>query len=253
MVSTRLQREAARRASETRRALGRQLLELRTDGNLTQRQLAEAAGVSKTYVARVEAGAVRPTIETYTALAAALGSDFAARIYPGTGPTIRDRNQAPIVEALIRLATPIWHAFPEVPVRAPTRGVIDLVLHSEAESVVIAAEVETELKRLEQRLRWHAEKAEALPSSALWRAAVADERVPGVSKLLVLRSTDTNRRIVREFEATLLATYPGRTSQAYEALAGRARWPGAAVLWARTQHGQATILAAPPRGIRLGR
>ncbi len=130
---------------------------------------------------------------------------------------------------------------------------IDVVLHSEAEGVVIAAEVETELKRLEQRLRWHAEKAEASPSSALWRAATFMDRTPAISKLLILRSTAANRRIVREFESTLAAAYPGRAAQAHEALTGQAPWPGSTLLWASMANGVASILGAPPRGIRLGR
>ncbi|HEU0236506.1 MAG TPA: helix-turn-helix transcriptional regulator [Candidatus Limnocylindrales bacterium] len=255
MPPTQLQRAAARRTSETRRALATQLLHLREDAGITQAELASAVGLSQGYIAQIEAGLARPTIETYTALSMALGSDLSVRIYPNTGPAIRDRQQAPIVEALLRLIGPRWRAFPEVPVRAPTRGVVDLVLHREGPpSVIVASEIESEIRRLEQRLRWHAEKAAAMPSSDVWAAAVAaGGPVPAVSRLLILRSTRANRQIARDFEQTLRAAYPASASDCFRALRGDAPWPGPSILWASTDREPTRILEHPPRGVGLGR
>jgi transcriptional regulator with XRE-family HTH domain len=228
---------------------------MRTDAGLSQEELARAAGVSQAFVARVEAATLHPTIESYAALAAALGADLALRIYPNTGPQIRDRHQAPIVEALLALLHPRWRAVPEVPVRAPTRGVVDVTLHDPGPpSVLVAAEVESEIRRLEQRLRWHAEKAQALASSDVWRL-IRDEDAasPVVSRLLVVRSTRSNRDLARRFEQTLVAAHPARAVDAYAALTGVAPWPGSALIWAVVDGGAARILDAPPRGVRLGR
>jgi len=255
MPPTRLQRAAVRRTIETRRALASQLLHLRVDVGITQTELAAAVGLSQGYIAQIEAGVARPTIETYAALSTALGSDLSIRIYPNTGPAIRDRHQAPIVEALLRLIGPGWRAFPEVPVRAPTRGVVDLVLHHDGPpSVIVASEIESEIRRLEQRLRWHAEKAAAMPSSVVWAAAVATGGpVPTVSRLLILRSTRANRQLARDFEQTLRAAYPASASDCFRALRSDAPWPGAAILWASTDAGPTRILEHPPRGVDLGR
>lgn len=255
MAHTKLQREAARRAVELRRALARQLLELREDAGASQEDLARVGGLSQGYVARIEAGTVSPTLETYCAAAAAIGGELAARIYPHTGPAIRDRHQAPIVEALVALLHPRWRALPEVPVRAPSRGVVDLVLHDPGPPpVLVAAEVESVVRRLEQRLRWHAEKASALPSSDVWRAIVeAEGERPAISRMLVLRSTRATRDLGCRFAQTLAAAYPARAADAYAALAAGAPWPGPSVLWAALDGGRARILAGPPRGVRLGR
>ena len=62
------------------------------------------------------------------AIAAALGCDLSVRMFPGTGPRIRDRIQVAMSEALLASLHPRWRAQPEVPVYRPVRGVIDLVL-----------------------------------------------------------------------------------------------------------------------------
>ena len=62
------------------------------------------------------------------AIAAALGCDLSVRMFPGTGPRIRDRIQVAMSEALLASLHPRWRAAPEVPVYRPVRGVIDLVL-----------------------------------------------------------------------------------------------------------------------------
>ena len=68
---------------------------------MTRTELARSAGVDAGYLWRIEAGTERPSLEIYARLANALGADLAARLYPNTGPTIRDRHQAGILEALL--------------------------------------------------------------------------------------------------------------------------------------------------------
>jgi len=91
------------------------------------------------------------SLEVLTAIGAVLGCDLSVRYFPGSGPRIRDRFQAPIVEALIGILDQSWVPQPEVPVMRPVRGVIDLVIRREIE--VVACEVQSELRRLEQVLR----------------------------------------------------------------------------------------------------
>ena len=170
--------------------------------------------------------------------------DLAVRFYPGTGPLIRDHFQAAMIEAVIRELHHRWRRFPEVWVTHPVRGVIDLLLESDsAAEPLVATEAQSELRRLEQQIRWAGAKSDAL----------ADARGRPVSRLLLLRSTRRTRAIVAEHAGTVSAAYPARTTHVLAALAGRGPWPGAALLWADVAHGRAIIRATPPRGIALGR
>jgi hypothetical protein len=141
---------------------------------------------------------------------------------------------------------------PEVAVTRPVRGSIDLVAHDRPGRVLVATEIESLLRRLEQLLRWHQDKAAALPSSQLWRFVAGEDRV-SVSRLLIVRSTSTNREIARQHDGLLRAAYPGRAREARAALTGDTPWPGPTVLWADIRGSAAVILEGPPRGVTLGR
>jgi transcriptional regulator with XRE-family HTH domain len=238
-------RELARREAELRRRIGRQVQELRSEAGVSQRQLARCAGVSAGYLWKIEAGEASASLQVLTAIGACLGADASVRFFPGAGPRLHDRFQAPMVEALLRIRHASWSAQPEVPVPA-ARGVIDLVLARAADRCTIACECHSELRRLELVLRRAAEKATALGPRF-------DDGAP-TSTLLLLRSTESTRAIAKGYEATLTAAYPARAADAHAALTtANAAWSGAAILWARFERGRAQILDAPPRGVRVGR
>src|SRR5262249_2603765 len=120
---------------------------------------------------------------------------------------------------------------------------------------IVATEVESSIRRLEQQLRWAHDKADSLPSSTAWSilASTGDPR-PTISRLLILRSTRSNREAARMFEATLRADYPARAADIYASLtAGDSPWPGSGILWADVTAGRARILDRPPRGVPVGR
>jgi transcriptional regulator with XRE-family HTH domain len=235
-------RELARRERELRRAIGHQLLTIREDGGLTRAEVARAAGIDRAHYSRIEVGERGASLDVLTAVGAVLGCDLSVRYFPGSGPRIRDRFQAPIVEALIGILDQSWVPQPEVPVHRPVRGVIDLVLRRTIE--VIACEIQSELRRLEQVIRWSGEKAAAL--------GLAEEHP--ASRLLLVRSTAQTREVARRFEATLGAAFPTPSIDAFRALTQPAEaWPGPAILWARLEGGRAEILEGPPRGVRIGR
>jgi transcriptional regulator with XRE-family HTH domain len=215
----------------------------------TQRQVAAIAGVDHSHYARIEAGIANASIESLVAIAAALGADVAVRLYPGTGPRLTDRHQARIVEALIRGLHTVWQPHVEVAVSRPARGVIDVVLERPQPNVLVATEVHSAIHRLEQQIRWSADKATSLPSSDL----VGPGPPPIVSRLLVLRSTVATRSLARQFEATLRASYPARCADVIASLWYGADWPGPGLIWARIDGEHVEILDAPPRGVSLGR
>jgi hypothetical protein len=111
-------------------------------------------------------------------------------------------------------------------------------------------EAQSELRRLEQQVRWSRAKADALVDGP----ADAD-RPPNrrVGRLLLLRSTARNRTIVAQYTDLMSAAYPAMAADAYAALTGEAPWQGDALVWCRVDGGQATILEHPPRGISVGR
>jgi len=198
--------------------------------------LAREAGVPYQQLWLMMAGKAKPSLETYAKLGVPLGADLSARLYPNTGPTIRDRHQARILEAELGILHPRWRRFGEVSVWKPVRGAIDLVLHDPAAELVVAEEIESDVRRIEQTIRWSKEKVEALPSWSGWPALIgADGRLPSVSQLLVVRRTRANERVAREFAQQLALAYPAHPEDALAALAGSKPWPGSALVWARIE------------------
>ena len=242
MTRTRLQIDADERTARKRATLAEDLQRLRADAGVSLTAAADAAGIDRSVVSRIEAGTLHPTLETYGRLAAALGADLAARVYPQTGPAIRDRHQVRMAELLITFLHPRWQPAPEVAVRRPVRGWIDLALHEPTDHLIVAAELESELHRIEQLLRWSTEKAEALASSSMWPSWTASGREPRVSRLLVLRWTRANRHAAAAARRLLREAYPADPRDAMDALGGTAPWPGAALVWARIDARSASLV-----------
>jgi transcriptional regulator with XRE-family HTH domain len=251
-VRTRLQLAADRTAAAARRTAGENLRHLREDAGLSKSAVAAIAGIDRTYMTEVEDGDPGVSLEVLERVAAAVGADLSLRVFPNTGPPIRDRFQAPMIEALLRAISPAWDRHLEVGVHRPVRGVIDLVLAIAGLGRIVTVEAHSELRRLEQQLRWAAEKSEALPSAALWPALTRTGVVVAVpARVLLLRSTSTTRRLATEFATTLAAAYPASPGEVLAALADPTRsWPGNGLLWARVEGPQATILSGVPRGVR---
>ena len=198
---------------------------------------------------RIEAGAAHPSLESLVAIATAMGADVSIRMYSGRGPRLTDRHQAPMIEATIRELAPVWRPHLEVHVVHPVRGFIDAVLERRDLRLFVVAEFESSLPRLEQQIRWAAEKAAAVGTSDL----VGPGPAPAVSRLLVLRSTESTRGLARTFEATLRAAYPTPTRLAVESLRTGSPWPGDAIVWIRIDGDRVELLDGPPRGVRVGR
>ncbi len=200
---------------------------LRGDAGLNAAELARGSSVDPGFLCRIEQGTEHPTLDTYARLAAVLGADLSVRLYPNTGPTIRDRHQARILEALLAALHPRWRAYPEIAVRRPSRGWIDVGLHDPQSRTIVATEIQSELRRLEQLIRWAGEKAASLPS---WEGWARIGEAPNVSQLLIVRDTRATRSVVREFRRTLDAAFPAHPEDALEALTGAAPWPGPSLL-----------------------
>lgn len=246
---TRIEVAASRRTLELTRAIGEEVRRLRVDSGLSGRRLAHAAGISHSTLLSLEAGAGDPTLAVVARVAGVLGCDVSFRLHPGAGPIIRDHLQVPMLEALLLVRHTRWRPSPEVAVRRPVRGVIDLVLDDDVHGTIVATEAQSQLRRIEQQVRWSHAKADAL---AVLRAESGPEAP--VSRLLLLRSTEQTRAAVALAPQLLMAAYPGRSMDALDALTSATRpWPGATILWVRVEGGRAHLMERPPRGISVGR
>jgi len=240
---------ARRTAGAVAQHLSEDIRRLREDSGLTRAALAAEAGLDRTFLGRVEDGVARPSLETYARIAGALGADLSARLYPNTGPIVRDRHQARILEALLAIAHPRWRGFTEVAVRRPARGWIDLVLHDLEARMLVAVEIQSTLPRVEQLVRWSAEKASSLPS---WIGFGQLGEVIGTSQLLVVRSTRATRDIGRQFARQLQIAYPAHPQDALEALTGDRDWPGPALVWAGLDERRVRFLPNRLREVAAG-
>jgi transcriptional regulator with XRE-family HTH domain len=240
MRTTALERDAKRAARKTRGRLVEDLERLCADSGVSHAALARASGVPGSFIARILAGTANPSLETYARLATALGADLSARIYSNTGPAIRDRHSVPILEAFLDLLHPRWHPFTEVAVHRPDRGWIDVVVHEEHERLVVAGEIQSTLNRIEQLIRWSGLKAESLPSWERWSHLPGP---PTISRLLVVRWTRETRNAARAAERQLRVAYPVHPDDALAALSGTVAWPGAALIWARAEHGEVRLVS----------
>jgi transcriptional regulator with XRE-family HTH domain len=243
---TRREIEIERRDRELRRTLGAQLRQLREDAGISQSALARAAGISAGFQSKIEDGTARPTHATYIGLAEAVGGEFRAWFEPGLGVSLRDRYQAPMIEGLLRIAHPRWVRFTEVVVRRPIRGIIDLVLCDLDEPILVAGEAHSQVRRLEQQQRWANQKADAVLGGSDLPLLRDGGPPPPVSKLLILRDTTLHRRLASDFRETIRAGYPADPRAAYDALTGRSRWPGPAVLWVRVRGAAVEVLRDAP-------
>ena len=245
MADTLILRAARERERELGRRLARDVRDARRDRGVSQRALAAAAGLDQALLSRIESGEVTPSLHSLTALATALGMQPSVRLFPAVGPRIHDRVSAPITDALLSIAHPRWRPRLEVFVTRPARGVIDIVLAEAQGPDVVATEVQGQLRRVEQQLRWAGQKADSLPSANGWPWTAGP---PRIARLLVLRSTPDTRALARSLPELFRAAYPAAEADAHLALTtDGSPWPGNALLWAEVAGGRARILDGPPR------
>lgn len=248
---TAIERVAARQAHDIRGRLGSELRTAREDAGISLSRLAGRCGMSKGQLHRIEAGTSQPAWEVPARLRAALGRRVSLALYPDGEPLVRDHISAAMNEALLRVRHDRWRPRLEVAVYRPVRGSIDLVLEDPADVHVVACEARSDLRRIEQELRWFRAKADALPAA---REVETDGRPPRrVDRLLLLRSTQRTRTIVSRYRELIGSAYPAVAQRAYSSLVGNVPWPGDGIVWCRFETGHATILDRPPRGIMVGR
>jgi hypothetical protein len=178
-----------------------------------------------------------------------MGHVVSVRLFPSTGPRVRDHLQVRMIEALLAVLHPRWHARLEVPVYRPARGVIDVLLHDAEQGDIVAGEGHSVLSAVERQLRWAALKCDSLPSADGWPFGQPVE--PRATRLLLLRSCAEMHDLVRALPATFRAAYPSDSRAAVDALTGSTTtWLGSAIVWADIRGAATRILEGPPRRLR---
>jgi transcriptional regulator with XRE-family HTH domain len=248
---SRLDLWAERRAAEIVTAVAGDLRRLLDDTGVRPADVARASHVSPDMVSRILRGERQASIQTLARIALALGGDLSVRLAPGAGVAIHDRVQARMVDAFVPDLDARWTPFPEVPVRTPARGAIDLVIVDSRDGSFVAVEFQSQLRRAEQTLRWSNEKAAALSATDLYRmATTAAGAPPPVHRLLVLRSTQATRAVVRELPALFAAAYPVPAGSAVTALRGRSALQGDALVWMHMHGRSARLMDGLPVALR---
>lgn len=249
MGDTRLQREIHSRRRDLRRALAAELRRVLDIRGVSLRALGGAIGVDPSHLSRVLAGGHAISQDALVAVATGLGYDVSVRLFESTGPRVRDRNQARMMEALIDDLHARWSSRLEVAVYHPVRGVIDVVLQDREAADIVAGEGQSALASVEHQLRWAGQKADALPSARGWPWTGGDK--PRVSRLLLLRSCAANHDLVASLPGTFHAAYPESTEEAVAALRGsEPAWPGSAIVWVRVDGARTRLLDGTPRAAK---
>ncbi len=202
------------------------------------------------HLARVEGGGRSASIEAIVAAAAGLGHDVSFRLFPTTGPRVRDHIQARMVEALLDALHRRWVVRLEVAVYQPVRGVIDVVLQDRASGDIVAGEAHSAIHAVEHQLRWAGQKADALPSARGWPWLDRPEP-PRIGRLLLLRSSAAMRDLVATVPRTFSTAYPASTSAGIAALTvDHTPWPGDAIVWVQVDGSATRLMGGQPRGIQ---
>ncbi len=240
----------ARPRDEARKAIGRELRRIRQDEGVSLRALGAACGVDPSHLARAELGRHSLSTDALVAAADVLGCDVSVRLFPRRAPTIRDRLQVLMLDALLGSLHHRWTPRLEVAVYRPVRGVIDVVLVDSITPDLVAGEGHSQLHTVEGQLRWAGQKADALPSAAGYPWADRLD-TPPVGRLLLLRSCAATHALVRDAPNVFRAAYPGDTRMAVAALTGKTeRWPGAAIVWVEIDGKSSRLLQGEPRRLR---
>jgi transcriptional regulator with XRE-family HTH domain len=189
--------------------------------HLTQQQVADAVGVSRSHIAKIELGQGNPSLRVVERIASALELelDLAARspIVVGT-PDQRDLVHARCLSHVEgRLRNAGWATAREVEiVQARSHGWIDLVAFDRSSATVAIIEIKTRLDDLgaiERQIGWYERSAYDVARRLGWQPRLT------VSWLLVLASNEveTTLRANRELMAR---EFPERARVMTERLAG---------------------------------
>lgn len=195
-----------RRADAMARRFGAELRLARTTSGLSQRALGEMAGVSQSFVSRVESGSRRADWPTACALCAATGHDLSVRLFPTRSVSVRDSGQLAVCETIARASAPLRRPRLEHPVGPGDLRAADLLLIGPED--VIHIEVERRLVDLQAQLR----------AAQVKRSVLAEQMKVPVRLVLAVPATARNRAVLASLAPILEAALPKTSAEVWHAI-----------------------------------
>jgi transcriptional regulator with XRE-family HTH domain len=191
-----------RRGMRLLREFAEEIRAARLLAGLSQRSVAEAVGLSKATISRIER-CVPPFVDFVTAarIARVVGLDLSVRAFPAAGP-LRDEGHVKLVRRFLAEVASVVTRRLESPIRLPgDQRAWDVLLMVGGRRIGVA--VETRIRDLQALLRREGAKA----------------RDDGVDVLiLVVAGTKANRRALADAEDLIRAELPLNTRQVLAAL-----------------------------------
>lgn len=191
--------------------MGRQIRALRRRRRWRQQDLADAAGVSRSVVARIEQGSAgRIALRTLEQVMTPLGGRVVARLeWRGESlDRLTDADHAALVEQTVRLLSADgWICATEVSFNHfGERGSIDVLAYHPATGALLVIEAKSTIPDVQATLVTLDRKARV----AVELAQARGWKVAAVGRLLVVTEHRTARRRVTEHEATFRSALPDR-------------------------------------------
>jgi transcriptional regulator with XRE-family HTH domain len=191
--------------------IGRQVRALRIRAPLTQRELAEAAGVPRSLISQIENGSLTGVdLRRLEAICRALGAEADLRLrWRGEGlDRLLDAAHAAIVEQHVgRLDRWGWINDVEMSFNVyGEKGSIDVFSHHPTAEAVLVSEIKSVIADAQGTLRPLDMKTRHARKLAVARGV----KVRSVSRVLVVGDRSTNRRRVLLLEATFRSAFPER-------------------------------------------
>lgn len=191
--------------------VGRTLRTIRLRAGKRQQDVATIAGVSRSFVAKVESGAIDSIdLGRIDAVCRALGAvlDLRVRWRGERLDRLLDEAHAALVEVMVRMlrdagwTTVVEQSFSEF----GERGSIDVFAWHPSFLAVLVVEVKTLIADAQETFGRHDRKVRLAPKLAADRGWTCRQ----VGRLLVVADTSTNRRHVASLGSSFHATYPFR-------------------------------------------
>jgi transcriptional regulator with XRE-family HTH domain len=213
------------RATRQVRKLATELRTAQASLRISDRALADRAGVDRKTVRRLERGDASMQVSTLAALMAAAGLDLVLQAYEGATVSLRDSGQMEIAEAIRRMCSSAWRVVTEV-AAGPYGRSADLVLFGVDELIHI--EIERGGKDFQRQERSAKRKREAL---------AANEARP-VRLVLAVEYTRANRAALAPHAALIRSQYPARSREIAAALRSGRPLDRDGLLWIRRPPGK---------------
>jgi transcriptional regulator with XRE-family HTH domain len=206
--STRAARVGRRRADRLADLFGGELRIARDNAGLTQRQVAEIAGLSQPFVSLVERGQRQPEWRTACSLAAAVAHDLSIRLFPTSPISLRDSGQLKLASRILEEAHESWHGHLEYPVSlsGTDRRAADMVL--EGPQQILHIEIERRLVDLQAQLR----------AAQLKRGALATRLDRPVRLIITVPDTRAARHTVASAATAFRTALPGRSAAVWRSI-----------------------------------